>query len=207
MLHTKCRLLGESHSEICPSLPSHTETLRVLVVCFFVCHFPLRGIFASFFHMVLYDSLAGPALKPGKCLSWIQPYLDVELFSCRFLFHICLQSLPHCLCQITCLSSSALKLSAPPSLNKCCWPFNTILGFSSALFYEEVPQSNECKMLLYYFSFVFNISSLLKLEFTFLILVTEIKKLPAKLTEGALFQIQNCYSNYTEYDWNTSRTF
>lgn len=55
-------------------------------------------------------------------------------------------------------------------------------------------------MLLYYFSSVFNISSLLKLQLAFLILIIEITKLPAKLTEGALFQIRNCCLNYTEYD-------
>jgi len=67
-------------------------------------------------------------------------------------------------------------------------------------FYEEALQSNEFKKLLYYFSFVFNISSLLKLQISFLILMIDITKLPAKLIEGALFQIQNCCSNYTEYD-------
>lgn len=45
-------------------------------------------------------------------------------------------------------------------------------------------------MPLYYFTFVFNISSPLQLQLAFLILITEITKLPARLTEGALFQIQ-----------------
>lgn len=118
MLYAKFKPLGESHSEICPKFAIIYCNSQSSGGLFFVCHFLLEYLCILFSH----DSLAGPALKPGKCLSWIWPYLDMELFSCRFLFHICLQSLPHCLYQSICLSSSDLKLFAPPSLIKCYWP-------------------------------------------------------------------------------------